>query len=137
MLLEALPIDDKRPVNYVCFHPIAAGHLQNGKTHNDFDGEKYEPSCLAVEYEYESVLQAVCVALGWQGGTIHQAIDEVKRLKAIAPVESKESAGTSHNKQSTAAAQIADEMAESLRGSALNHPARNWIRGWERQLRTL
>ena len=82
MLLKTLPLDNDTPVQYVCFHPIAAAHLQNGETINEFTGEKYEPSCMAVDYEYESILQELCVALGWQGGTINQAIAEVKRLKA-------------------------------------------------------
>lgn len=30
----------------------------------------------------ESCLHEVCMALGWQGGTIHQVLDEIKRLKA-------------------------------------------------------
>ena len=80
MLLKTLPLDNDTPVQYVCFHPIAAAHLQNGETINEFTGEKYEPSCMAVDYEYESILQELCVALGWQGGTINQAIAEVKRL---------------------------------------------------------
>jgi hypothetical protein len=29
-----------------------------------------------------SNLQDLCTALGWQGGTIHQVIDEIKRLRA-------------------------------------------------------
>lgn len=28
-------------------------------------------------------LPELCVALGWQGGTIHQVLAEIKRLKAI------------------------------------------------------
>lgn len=88
MLLKALPLDNETPVQYVCFHPIAAAHLQNGQTVNYITGEKYEPSCMAVDYEYESVLQELCSALGWQGGTIHQAIAEVKRLKAAEKGES-------------------------------------------------
>jgi hypothetical protein len=84
-LLRVLPVTDtKTPVRYVCFHPIAAGELQNGITHNEFTGEKYEPDCLANEYEYDSVLQEVCAALGWQGGTIHQAVEEIKKLKIAA-----------------------------------------------------
>lgn len=31
--------------------------------------------------EYDSVLHELCIALGWQGGTIHQVIAEIKRLK--------------------------------------------------------
>ena len=29
------------------------------------------------------MLKDICTILGWQGGTIHQAIKEIKRLKAI------------------------------------------------------
>jgi len=49
-LLKALPLDNKTPVQYVCFHPIAAAHLQNGETINQFTGEKYEPTCMAINY---------------------------------------------------------------------------------------
>ena len=89
-------------MGFVCFHPIAASALQNGETHNRVDGERYEPRCLANEYDYESVLHAVCNALGWQGGTIHQAIAEIKRLKEVAPAEAKEPAVTSDNKTNAA-----------------------------------
>jgi len=82
MLIETLPLDNVTPVKYVCFHPIAAAHLQNGETHDNLTGEKYEPICIANDYEFDSVLQELCVALGWQGGTIHQAIAEVKLLRA-------------------------------------------------------
>jgi len=47
----------------------------------DDDEEMSKPTCLAVEYEYESVLHEICNALGWQGGTIHQVVSEIKRLK--------------------------------------------------------
>ena len=30
----------------------------------------------------DHLLYKVCIALGWQGGTIHQALDEIRRLKA-------------------------------------------------------
>ena len=30
-----------------------------------------------------SVLYKVCVALGWQGGTLHQALEEIKRLVEV------------------------------------------------------
>jgi len=35
------------------------------------------------ELEYDSILQMLCEALSWQGGTIHQVIDEIKRLKKL------------------------------------------------------
>ena len=31
---------------------------------------------------YESCLREICVALGWQGGTIHQVKAEIARLRA-------------------------------------------------------
>ncbi len=31
---------------------------------------------------FESQLHELCVALGWQGGTYHQVLAEIKRLKA-------------------------------------------------------
>ncbi len=31
---------------------------------------------------FESQLHELCVALGWQGGTYHQVLEEIKRLKA-------------------------------------------------------
>lgn len=33
---------------------------------------------------YESQLAELCGALGWQGGTYHQVLREVKRLKRVA-----------------------------------------------------
>lgn len=83
MLLKKLPLDETTPVQYVCFHPIVASELLKGNTINDFTDEKYEPSCMAVEYEYEygSILHEVCNALGWQGGTIHQVVEEINKLR--------------------------------------------------------
>lgn len=63
------------PVNHECYHPLQIKELLNGN--------RIEPICCAVEYEYDSVLREICVALGWQGGTIHQAIEEIKRLKRM------------------------------------------------------
>jgi hypothetical protein len=82
MILRTIDKNDTTtPVSYVCFHPIAASALERGETVNEFTGEKYEPSCLAIEVEKGETLHEICVALGWQGGTIHQALDEIKKLK--------------------------------------------------------
>lgn len=81
-LLRVVDLDSKEPVNYVCYHPISEAKLRLGEIYH-FDGEPVEPECLAVDYEYESILHEVCFALGWQGGTIHQVIEEIKRLKAL------------------------------------------------------
>jgi hypothetical protein len=77
-LLRVVPLSSKAPVAFVCYHPIAEKHLLRGEI-----GEMSEPTCLAVEYEYDSILHELCCALGWQGGTLSQAIAEVKRLKKI------------------------------------------------------
>ena len=77
-LLRTLPVSDERtPVDFVCYHPIAERNLRRGDV-----GEGAEPSCLAVRYEYDSILGELCAALGWSGGTIHQVIAEIKRLKS-------------------------------------------------------
>jgi hypothetical protein len=84
-LLRVVSIDSKEPVNFVCYHPIAEKYLlkkaRGEETFFDDDDEMSKPTCLAVEYEYESVLHEICNALGWQGGTIHQVVSEIKRLK--------------------------------------------------------
>lgn len=86
-LLRTIPVSDTvTPVRYVCYHPIVAAKLEQGITVNEFTGEKYTPDCLAVEYEYDSVLREICVALGWQGGTIHQAVEEIRKLKNAASI---------------------------------------------------
>jgi hypothetical protein len=79
-LLRVVPLDSKEPVNHVCYHPISEAKLRRGEMFH-MDGEPVGPVCLAVDYEYESPLHEICAALGWQGGTIHQVIDEIKRLK--------------------------------------------------------
>jgi hypothetical protein len=83
-LLRVVPPDSEEPVNHVCYHPIAEARLRRGETHM-LNGDPIEPICLAVDYEYESPLHQICTALGWQGGTIHQVIDEIKRLKKEGP----------------------------------------------------
>lgn len=40
---------------------------------------------------FDSQLRELCVALGWQGGTYHQVLAEVKRLKAFADEKRTES----------------------------------------------
>ena len=81
-LLRAIPATDQEtPVQYVCIHPVVWKRLMRGETTDMLTEEPYEPTCLANDYEYESVLHEVCVALGWQGGTIHQVVEEVKRLR--------------------------------------------------------
>ena len=80
-LLEVVPINGdgntERPVSCVCYHPIAEKRLRNG--------EKAEPMYCAVEIDEEipSILSMLTNACGWQGGTIHQVIEEIKRLKNI------------------------------------------------------
>ena len=75
-LLRVLPLDYDKPIQLVCYHPVAERHLILGD-----DKELAQPTCLAVEYEYDSVLHELCAALGWQGGVLSHAIAEVKRLK--------------------------------------------------------
>ena len=88
MILQTIDKSDTTtPVNYVCFHPIAASALERGETICKFTGKKYKPSCLAVEVENGEALQAVCGALGWQGGTIHQIVEEIGKLKKAAEQE--------------------------------------------------
>lgn len=49
----------------------------------NFDARpKRDGSVKAKVVKYDSTLHEVCAALGWQGGTIHQALAEIKRLKA-------------------------------------------------------
>jgi hypothetical protein len=84
-LLRVVPIDSTEPVSFVCYHPIAEKYLmkkaRGEESFFDDDEEMSKPTCLAVEYEYESVLHEICSALGWQGGTINQVVSEIKRLK--------------------------------------------------------
>ena len=40
---------------------------------------------------FDSQLRELCVALGWQGGTYHQVLAEVKRLKSFADEKRTES----------------------------------------------
>ena len=76
-LLKYVPIEDdgttKENVNLVCYHPVQVKYLLRG--------ENVDPKCCATDYEYESILQPIFEIFGWQGGTIHQIIDEIKRLK--------------------------------------------------------
>jgi len=72
-LLRRVNLDSNEPVNFVCYHPLAEQKI--------LKGEHAEPSCLAVEYEYESVLHNICALLGWQGGTLQQVTDGVKKLQ--------------------------------------------------------
>lgn len=76
-LYEAVLIDSegntKEPVLAVCYHPIAEKRLKNG--------ENAEPMFCIKELEYDSILSMLCNALGWQGGTIYQVVEEIKRLK--------------------------------------------------------
>jgi len=74
--LRSIPVDSKTPVQYVCYHPVAEKHLKQG--------HEAEPTCLAVDYEYEHPILEIFHALGWQGGTIHQAVAEIKRLRRAA-----------------------------------------------------
>ena len=71
--LKSIPADSKEPVQLVCYHPILDAKLRRG--------EEVEPTCLAVYYEYENPIIDIFHALGWQGGTIHQVVAEIKRLK--------------------------------------------------------
>jgi len=81
-LLKTYPASDtETPVQYVCIHPLVWRDLMNGETVNRFTGEPHEPDCLANNYGYDSVLHEICEVLGWQGGTIHQVVEEIKRLK--------------------------------------------------------
>jgi hypothetical protein len=73
-VVELINGETKEPVNYVCYHPIAEKRLRQR--------EYADPECCAVDYEYESLLDGICQALGWNGGTLSQVIDEIKKLKA-------------------------------------------------------
>ncbi|MDQ3003499.1 MAG: hypothetical protein M3Y08_19850 [Fibrobacterota bacterium] len=74
-LYRRIPIEDeKTPVAGVVYHPIAEKKLRRG--------ENVSPIFLVAPYEYESPLQEICAALGWQGGTLNQVVGEVLRLKA-------------------------------------------------------
>lgn len=73
-LLRSVPVDSKEPVNLVCYHPVQIEKL--------LAGENVEPQCLAVDYEYDSLLHEICVALGWQGGTRQQVLDEIRKLRS-------------------------------------------------------
>lgn len=47
------------------------------------DSPSIRPSGAATTDLFDSQLRELCHALGWQGGTYHQVLAEVKRLKAI------------------------------------------------------
>ena len=87
-LLRVVPLESREPVSLVCYHPIAEKYLLKAARGEsslfDDDPDMRAPTCLAVEYEYDSVLHELCCALGWQGGTLSQAMDEVKMLVAMA-----------------------------------------------------
>lgn len=87
-LLRVVPLESKEPVSLVCYHPIAEKYLLKAARGEsslfDDDPDMCKPTCLAVEYEYDSILHELCCALGWQGGTLSQAMGEVKRLVSIA-----------------------------------------------------
>lgn len=72
-LLRRVNLDSNEPVNFVCYHPFAEQKL--------LKGEYAEPACLAVEYEYESILHEICFALGYQGGTRAQIISEIMQMR--------------------------------------------------------
>lgn len=72
-LLRRVNLDSNEPVNFVCYHPFAEQKL--------LKGEYVEPACLAVEYEYESILHEICCALGYQGGTRAQIISEIMQMR--------------------------------------------------------
>jgi hypothetical protein len=79
--LRSIAVDSTTPVQYACYHPVADNRLRHGKP--------AEPTCLAVDYEYEHPIVEIFNALGFQGGTIHQAVEEIKRLKAIVATAAK------------------------------------------------
>lgn len=72
--LRKIPINSTEPVKYVCYHPVAEKWLKEGKP--------AEPSCLANDYEFDTPTHELCNIFGWQGGTIHQVVAEVRRLAA-------------------------------------------------------
>jgi len=66
------------------------------KIHSDVAFNQFmekEPIALTPEPVpfFESQLHELCVALGWQGGTYHQVLAEIKRLKAFADEKRTES----------------------------------------------
>ena len=77
-LYEAVSINQdgntEIPVSGVVYHPIAENRLKRG--------EPAEPMFCIRELEYDSILSMLTEALGWQGGTIHEVVDEIKRLKS-------------------------------------------------------
>jgi hypothetical protein len=84
-LLKAVEIingETSIPVLGICYHVMTEKYLRQGMINHPTTGESIEPLFAVVEYDYESILQQLCEALGWQGGTIHQVIAEIKRLKA-------------------------------------------------------
>ena len=78
MLYKRVPLESTEPVSFFCYHPIVASKLPKF----DRNFEPLEPTCLMVEYEYDSILGELCAACGWQGGTIWQVIEEIKKLRA-------------------------------------------------------
>ncbi len=66
------------------------------KVHSDVAFNQFmekEPTAQAPEPVpiFDSQLRELCVALGWQGGTYHQVLAEVKRLKSFADEKRTES----------------------------------------------
>ena len=78
MLYQRVPLESTEPVSFVCYHPIVASKLPKF----DRNFEPLEPTCLMVEYEYDSILGELRAACGWQGGTVWQVIEEIKKLRA-------------------------------------------------------
>ena len=64
------------------------------KVHSDVAFNQFmekEPTAPEPVPFFDSQLRELCVALGWQGGTYHQVLAEVKRLKALADEKRTES----------------------------------------------
>ena len=79
-LLRVIPIDENgmtdEDIQYECWHPLAIAVIKKGQ-----NPVVKQPYFCAVDYEYGSILDSILDALGWQGGTLHQALKEIKRLK--------------------------------------------------------
>jgi hypothetical protein len=79
-LLKVIPINEDgstdENVQYECWHPLGILSLKKETT-----PVVKQPYFCAVDYDYGSVLDSILDALGWQGGTLHQALDEIRRLK--------------------------------------------------------
>jgi hypothetical protein len=63
-------------IQYECWHPLGIRLIKRGEIPHI-----KQPYFCAVDYEYGSILDSIIDALGWQGGTLHQALNEIKRLK--------------------------------------------------------